>query len=514
MRRIGVLAIVLAVCTACGAGPSERPDVAVVEQGGDPAPTSDGPPAIASLQAPVRDLVWKDCKAATLDRLELGPGPGGLSLECSSFVAPVDATSTAAGSLEVGVLRARLPQTPTDAAPLVLTSGSDLASSSTLAALATGPISALLATRPIVAVDRRGIGTSTAIDCVPTPDRRVLADLGEFGPADIPDASKVAAASRAATIACTDDLAPDALAFDTAHAADDLEQLRRIWQVDSLGLLGSGNGAAVALAYAARHPAQVGRLVLDSPAATTADASTAAEYRVQGAQAAVAAFSRRCAALSCSLGPDPAAAITDLHGRAAAGELAPVSSNALLTAVSAFLGSPRGDQSSRVRELSDILAAAGRGDKAPLLDLIGATEAAVGSDGQFVARCSDGQQWPGPGQAGELAQAWSQRYPLFGSDAAIALMSCSAWPTMAPPPLPSKIPAPTLVLSGVADPIVGDGGLSTVTGTLAAAGTVWSSVSWEGSGHPVTTHSDCAQQALIRYIDAGTLPPNGGACPA
>ncbi len=517
VSRIGVAAIagaVLAACTACGAGPSARPDIAVVEQGGGSAPTSGTADRVPQLQTPVRDLDWVDCKDATLGALGLGPGPEGLAFECATLIAPIDTSGGGTAPIEVGAVRARLPQTPADAAPLVLTSGADVTSTSTLAALATGPSSGLLERQPIVAVDRRGIGASTPVDCGRTPDRRGLADLGQFTPGDASGVDEVAALSRDMTVACTDSLQPHELAFDTAHAADDLEQLRKLWQVDSLGLLGTGNGAAVTLAYAAKYPTRVGRLVLDSPAATTADATTAAEQRVQGQEAAIADFGRRCAALNCSLGPDPTAAIVALRDRAAAGELGTVSSSALLTAVSSFLGSPRGDQVGRVRELSDVLAAAGRGDLAPLQGLIGATQAAVGTDGQFVARCSDGQQWPGPGRAKELQRTWAERYPVFGADAAVGLMRCSAWPTMAPPPLPSSVPVPVLVFNGAADPVVGNGGVATVTGTLTSADTTWSNVTWAGYGHPVTTHSDCARQSLVRYLDSATLPANGSACPA
>ena len=302
-------------------------------------------------------------------------------------------------------------------------------------------------------------------------DRRALADLGQFGPSD-PAASQgvdeVATLARDATVACTDALQPSELAYDTAHAADDLEQLRRIWQVERLGILGTGNGASVALAYAARYPDQVGRLVLDAPAATTVDAATAAEHRVQGQEAALADFSRRCAALNCSLGPDPTAAITALRDRAAAGELATVSSSALLATVSAFLGSPRGDQPARVRELADC---------------------SRPRDAATPARCSDYrhdrrrdrhrrtvrrtmQRRPavaGPGRARELQEAWGVKYPMFGADAAVGLMRCSAWPTMSPPPLPGRLDVPVLVFSGAADPVVGNAGLPTVTGSLASA---------------------------------------------
>lgn len=517
VNRLGVVAVagsLLAACVACGAGPSERPEIAVVERdGGAVAPPESTVPT-PQLQAPVRDLDWVDCKDATLGPLGLGSGPAGLTFECASFTAPVDPSGGAGGPIRIGAARARMPQTPPGTAPLVLTSGSDLASSATLAALASGPSAGLLDRQPIVAIDRRGIGASTAIDCGKAMDRQELADLGQFTPGDAAPVDKAATLGRDATVACTDALQPHALAFDTAHAADDLEQLRTLWQVDRLGLLATGNGSAVALAYAAEYPSQVGRLVVDAPAATTVDATTAAEQRVQGRQSALADFARRCAALNCSLGPDPMAAISGLRDRAAAGELGAVSSSTLLAAVSGFLGSPRGDQTNRVRELADILSAADRGDVGPLQDLIRATAAALGTDGQFVARCSDGQQWPGPGRVTQLTQEWGAKYPVFGADAALGLTRCAAWPTMAPPPLPGRIAVPVLVFDGAADPVAGSGALATVTGTLTSAGTSWATVTWEGYGHPVTTHSDCARQILVRYLDTAALPSNGSACPA
>lgn len=514
VRRIGVAAIVLAACTACGAGPSGRPDIAVVERSHGSAPTTDASDRVPPLTAPVHDLAWTACTDTTLGRLGLGPGPAGLTLECASFPAPVDASIRRSTEIDIGVMRARLPQTPASAAPLVLSSGADLASSSTLAALATGPASALLERQPIVAVDRRGIGASTPLDCGKDVDRRAVADLGRFTAGDAPAVDGVAALGRDITVACTDALKPYSLDFDSAHAADDLDRLRKVWQVERLGLLGTGNGATVALAYAAKYPTRVGRLVLDSPAPTTVDAATAAEQRTQGREAALRDFGRRCVALNCALGPDPTATIVALRDRAATGGLGTVSPGALLTTITTFLGSPRGDQTARVRELADALAAADRGDTTALQAMSTAAQSAVSTDGQFVARCSDAGQPPGPSRALDLEREWSARYPVFGADAALRLMLCAGWPTMSPPPLPSAIPVPVLVFDGVADPVVGNAGIPTVTGTLSGARTAWSTVTWQGYGHPVVTHSDCARRILDRYLESAALPANGGACPA
>ncbi len=520
MRRSGVLAVcwlaVASAVAACGAGPSVRPDVAVVrnEQGNPASVATDHPESPeVDVPDPGNDFVWRECTTETLNAHGLPTGPTGLLLECAEVSAPVDSAGSVPGSFPLAVMRATVPDTPDDVAPLVLTTGSDMPSTRALAALATGPLSGALATRPIVAVDRRGTGNSQPIDCIFTADKRSLADLGEFGPGG-QSPERVAELGQEATISCTDYLQPQELMFSVTHAAEDLEQLRAVWDVDRIALLGIGNGASVALAYAAAHPEALGRLVLDSPSAATGDAELLAESRARGAEAAVDAFARQCVALGCSLGADPRATLEELHEQAAAGALAPVSANALLTALTAALGAPAADLQSRVRELADVLSAARDGDVLPLLDIVSTAEELLSTDGQWVARCSDGRRWPTAMRAAELQSDWSATYPLFGADIAVAATSCAAWPSMPAPPLPSAVDVPVLVTSGAADPIVGDAGLDTVTGVLTAAGAPWSVLKWQGAGYAATLHSSCVQSRLESYLTDGTLPPNGSLCPA
>ena len=516
-RLAAILGIVVAVCCSCSGGPSDRPNVAVeVEHhGGRGEPTTTKPEdQIPQLQAPKGDIDWRECTGAMINLFGLAPGPPGLVFDCGEFSAPIDAAGNIYGTFTVGALRARLPQTPTDALPLVLTSGSDRSSSGTLAALATGPGSAILPTRPIVAVDRRGIGNSQPIECMAADTRRGLADLGQFSTGEGDAADRVAELSEAATIACKDFLQPQELAFDTAHAADDIEQLRLIWQVDSLALLGTGNGARVALSYAAKYPAQVGRLILDGPEGLGLDGQTLAANRLQGAEAALTAFATRCVGLQCSLGPDPRAAVADLVGKARRGELPGVSANSLLTAIAGFLGSPRSDQPSRVAVLADALSTAGRGDLTQLNAIVLREEATTGSDGQFINRCSDTLQWPTPPQVRNLQTEWAQTYPVFGVEGATSLLVCSAWPVGSGTNPPTDLKIPVLALSTAADPVVGDAGLGPITGAIGNAGGKASAITWQGWGHPVFAHSGCAQTAIVKYLDTGELPENGTVCPA
>jgi len=93
-------------------------------------------------------------------------------------------------------------------------------------------------------------------------------------------------------------------------------------------------------------------------------------------------------------------------------------------------------------------------------------------------------------------------------------MDCSAWPVSGTPPLPTKLNIPVLVMVGIADPVVGNGGTASVTGALGAAGAQHATVTWQGWGHPVFTHSGCAQRALLDYLKTAKLPADATACPA
>jgi pimeloyl-ACP methyl ester carboxylesterase len=513
-------------CAGCGAGPSSRPGVAVQRSGqsGGSSTTSTAPsrqpPAIG---VPRSDLAWTDCTRQTLDQLGLGAGPAGLVLECAQFTAPIDITGAVYGTTTVGALRARLATTPANAAPVVFTSGTDRASTATLAAMASAGSTQLLAAHPVVAVDRRGIGASAALNCIPADVHTQLADNAQGQPGDPVDT--MASLSTQATSACKDFLEPQDLTYDAAHAADDIDQLRQQWQVNRIALIGTGDGALVAGGYAAKYPDRLARLVLDSPNAFGENQQAVTEQRAQGEEAALTAFAQRCVALHCSLGSDPRAAVTALVANAAAGQVpdasmrdrsAPslLSASAVLTAVSGFLGSPRGDQSDRVPELADALSAAGRGEVTALRALADKETDAKFSDGQFVSWCSDLQQRVPLQQIPGLRSDWGRKYPVFGDQAALGMATCSAWATMDPPSAPRTLKMPVLLFSGASDPVVGNGGIGTVTGALGASGSPLTVVAWQGYGHPALAHSGCAQQLAVHYLDSDALPPGGAACPA
>src|SRR6185312_10132648 len=176
----------------------------------------------------------------------------------------LDSINNATGTVSIGVVRAHSAETPPDAGPLVVTTGSDLPSSVQLPVWLTRAGTDILKSRPIVSVVGLAIGKTDELNCRDTFDRTEMHDQAQFESGNDPVAN-LAEIVVTATTNCTDTISPGDSAYDNSHAAEDLERLRTTWDVPALALLGIGNGAQVALAYAGRHPDKVSRLIIDSP---------------------------------------------------------------------------------------------------------------------------------------------------------------------------------------------------------------------------------------------------------
>jgi pimeloyl-ACP methyl ester carboxylesterase len=475
--------------------------------------TSTGADGPTQIIAPKHDLVWKDCTAKEFGDAGT-PAIPGVVLECADYDADLDPVSGATGTLSIGVVRARSVQTPPDAGPLVFTTGTDLPSSLQLPIWLSRSGADVLKTRPVVAVDRRGMGMSSPIDCRDEFDRQEMREQAQFTSGDDPVAS-LGAITTTATTGCTDVIAPGDSAYDNARAAEDLERLRSTWDVPGLALLGVGNGAQVALAYAGSHPEKVVRLVLDSPIPPAVAAEAAAEDQAKAQQGALDAFAVQCVAVNCALGPDPKGAVDALlssarAGRGPGGASVAVLANAIITA----LGYPSGDRVGSTVKLANTLAAARTGDTNQLNSLINQADAIRGTDGQFVNTCSDALSRPTPDRVRELVVAWGKLYPQFGTVAALNMVKCLNWPSGSPPKDPKGLKTNVLLLGVQNDPIVGAQGVPATAATVINAGATSKRVMWQGIGHGASIYSACALPPVLGYLETGKLPPTDTFCPA
>nr|WP_090344081.1 alpha/beta hydrolase [Mycolicibacterium malmesburyense]CRL75201.1 TAP domain-containing protein [Mycolicibacterium malmesburyense] len=509
------LASVAAVVAACSPGLAANPRFATDSGAGpqgepETTKTAEGPPAV---EAPKNDLAWRECTSRVFSDAAVPPVPG-VTLDCATYDADLDPINGASGSVSIGVVRARVAQTPEDAGPLVMTTGSDLPSSIQLPVWLSRSGADLLNTHPIVAVDRRGMGMSGALDCRDLFDRQEMLDQAQFQSGDDPVAN-LGAIVQTATTSCTDTIAPGDSAYDNSHAAEDIERLRSTWDAPALALLGVGNGAQVALAYAGSHPNKVARLVLDSPLPLGIAAEAAMEQRVKGEQAALNAWAAQCAATNCALSPDPKAAVDALlsaarQGRGPNGAAVSTVANAIATT----LAYPRGDRVESGNALAAAIAAAQSGDPGPFTDLIARAESLRDTDGQFVNSCSDSLNRPTPDRVRELVVAWDKLYPQFGTVGALNLVNCLNWPSGSTPEEPKNLKIPVLLLGTQNDPIVGNEGVAAVAASVINAGSANKRVMWQGIGHGASIYSPCALPPVLGYLDSGKLPDTDTFCPA
>ena len=514
MAGAGLLTTTLIV-SACAVGPDPGPDLVSGDHGENPATSSSATPPPPALTAPRQDLAWRECGSATAARFGVTAPPGAI-VECAEFDSPVDPAQPDVETLTVAATRVRTSATPADAAPLALTTGSDMPSSRALLLLASDQGRELLRSHPIVAVDRRGLPQSNPLDCMTRAERAAMADNGlSAGRSPAARIAELATNASSASDGCTETLTPYQLDFSIAFAASDLETLRNRWGVDRLGLIGIGEGADVVLAYSSLHAAHVGRVVLDTPTPFGANARDRGLARSTGVQAGLQTFAQRCANLpGCTFGTDGVATMTRLMDKAAQGRLANLSDTRVLAAITTAVALAP-NRPDALTSIASAITAADRGDVRALSALADDADALRLSDGALVSRCNDVYGPVGQNEIPTLIDTWSRQSPLTGTDSALSLMRCNGWAAGNPTAAPGSLPTPPLVLNGTNDTINGGNGANALRATFLNAGIAPVTVGWEGIGYSVLARSSCAAQTVAEYLGPTPLAgPTDRGCPA
>ncbi|RDH09442.1 alpha/beta fold hydrolase [Tsukamurella pulmonis] len=508
LATAGLAVGAILVLPACAPVPAPTPDyVTDFGKGGGAAPGSPEAPKGPEWKASAKDpLAWQDCTNRLASRYGTPPAANA-TLQCATLTVPVGGAQV---PLRLSVTRAKVPGTPDAAAPLVLVGGTEFTGQRAVATLASGD-SPLLANRPVVAVERRGIGASGALGCRTVEDQAVLRSGGDPGPDVGRRIAAIGDAAQRAATACGDVYESTIADYTATAAAEDLEALRTAWNVPTLGVLAVGDGSTTALAYAAQHPKQVARLVLDSPVRYGGTELQRAEDAARGTSATVDALAAQCGP-GCALGADPAAAIRGIIDDAAAGRLGPFTDVDVRRAVVLTLGIGAGDRDARISRLATALQGARTGDAAPLRALLRSADEALGTDGQFIARCSDASTKASPDQIAASARTWGPEFRL-GAAAALELGACAAWPTMPEPPKLSELDVKSVVATSAADPLTARTALDTLNGQLTVVGAQPSQVTWGGIGDGALIRSSCVQKSVIGYLDRLDAPSTR-ACPA
>jgi pimeloyl-ACP methyl ester carboxylesterase len=155
--------------------------------------------------------------------------------QCGQLAVPLDPSGGSAGTLTLNMKRRVAASNPTSAAVIGLAGGPGQAAIPVAAKIAAN-IAPALATRDLVVFDQRGTGSSGRLTC----------------------------AGRATVSGCATSIGPSRAFYRTAESVEDIEAIRQAAGYAKLVLYGTSYGTKVAEAYAAKYPANVEALVLDS----------------------------------------------------------------------------------------------------------------------------------------------------------------------------------------------------------------------------------------------------------
>ncbi|WP_245777953.1 alpha/beta fold hydrolase [Lentzea xinjiangensis] len=499
----------MSVLTACSAGPSTRPVIAVRGEENQPVDQSAlaGPQPVPPLSEYRKDsLAWSACNEQMKDRLGDGVPQGDLTYECSRMTAVLDPPGRPGrGTIGIALMRVG---TGKSALVVVNDPGGEPGTMKAARLAATLPKD-VLSTYTIIGVDRRGTGRSDGMSCVPQTTR---AQLVEHDPAETEQSNLVVAAGEASQ-ECVLDLEGRLTAFDSWRAAADLERLRDYLGVDRLNAIGLGEGSRVITTYAQRYPARIGRIVLDGAPDPALDQVGVLESRATAAEATFEAFARDCKLRGCALAnprEDVQALLQQLRTTRIRGDYVDLTPGSALNAILAGLA-----DRPRWPALADAVVKARAGDGAGLFALIDPLvndldENPPRFDAGLVIGCNDTATRIPPDRVKALSADWRGKYAMFGALFARRLLHCNPFP----PPKDEKLDAlksapPIVVLSTANDPSTPAPGTEHTAQRLPGSALI----GWQGSGHGALGLSGCATTAVRDYLIDAKVPSNGTVCP-
>ncbi len=473
-------------------------------------------------------ITWTDCDAQITGLIAGTPGSErDLFFECGRTEVPIDHDEAGGATLPLFLVRAQLAgQTDRIGSLLVNPGGPGGSGADAALSLALSLPEDVLRRFDLVGFDPRGVGLSTAVECIP-PELKDRQTAAEPRPMTQEQVEGVLALADEVAEGCVEEYGDALGTFNTVDTARDMDLLRESLGDEQLSYLGYSYGTTLGSTYAELFPENVRALVLDAAVDPDADAQTEVESQAAGLEASFDAFAANCTGLvsGCPLGGEPRRFLDELLAQAAGtpipsaapGESRTATPGVIMTAVLAAMYDP-----GSWPQLSQSLATArNNGDAAGLFSLADrySGRLADGSytnqtDASVAINCADTpeDETYSAEQVQALAQDWGTRYPLFGAGAATSLYTCSVWDAPRTP-LPERDAdgsAPILVVGNAGDPVTPLPGAEDMAADLTAG----SLLIWQGQGHTAYPKTPCITDAVNAYLIDLTVPQDGLTCPA
>ena len=382
----------------------------------------------------------------------------------------------------------------------------------------------------VVGFDPRGVGASTAVDCL--TDAELDAERAGANDPATPSASATEERAQKMGEACTSKTSTSGLLdhIDTISVARDLDILRAVDGQQALTYLCYSYGTYLGATYAELFPANTGRLVLDGAVDPSLSAEELALGQAKGFEASLRAYVESCQSskLGCPLSGDVDSGVSQVREFLESTKTAPVptsDSKRPLTydlAVYGVLGSMYQTQAwpSLTLGLSQAMGKEGKPDGSALLklaDLVSfresdGTYSNNGAEALMAVNCLD---YPVQGDNASWeknAKAIKETSPTFGSQLLYPDAYCQGWghtSSRKREKITASGAAPILVVGTTGDPATPYAWAQALAEQLESG----QLLTWEGDGHTAYGRSnDCVKKAVDTYLLNGTMPDKGLTC--
>ncbi|MEV7973454.1 alpha/beta hydrolase [Cellulomonas sp. NPDC089187] len=502
-RTLALTAVAALALAACSAGDG-RTDTDATPSPVVPTSVPDGAEKIYAQQ-----IDWSSCG----------------DLECATVTVPLDWSDPSGDTIDIAVNRHQA--TGEKLGSLLINPGGPGGSGiDALSSIALGGFGDdVIAAYDLIGFDPRGVGQSTAVDCVGDAEMDALVSADY----DFSTDEGVAAAEAAyATLGkgCLANTGPLLEHVDTVSAAKDMDVIRAVLGDDTLTYVGYSYGTQLGATYAALFPQQVGRLVLDGALDPTLSSQELSLGQAVGFENALRAYVTDCQnGTDCPLTGTVDEGLTQIRAlldQATATPLPTGTDGRTLTGALAFSGIalPLYDESSwsyLTMGLREALA----GDGSVLLQLAdlyydrdaSGTYTTNSTVAFWAIGCADDRGTTDIAQMRADAAEIEAAAPTVGSFFGYGGVLCANWPVAEAGGLDSYTAegaAPIVVIGTTNDPATPYTWAESLTATLGDSATL---LTYEGEGHTAYGRSNsCILDAVDAYLVDGTVPADGTRC--
>ena len=491
-----------------------------------PATASASPAIPAGLESFYNQKIsWYDCAKKGMEEVKSGENTG---FTCTKVKVPLDYSNPGGETIEIAAKKRAA--SGESVGSLFVNPGGPGGSGIQLAEASGSYFSKnLTGSYDVVGFDPRGVGSSTAVDCL--SDAELDAErAGTNKPAVVSAVSTVERAQKMNTACESKTSTPGLLDhIDTISAARDLDILRAVDGQQTLTYLGLSYGTYLGATYAELFPGTTGRLVLDGAVDPSLSFEELNLGQAKAFEVSLRTYVENCqSSKGCPLSGDVDSGVSQIREFLESVKTAPIPTSddkRPLTydlAVYGVLGSMYQTQlwPSLTLALSQAMGKAGTPDGSALLAIADAVSSRQ-SDGSYsgngaealmAVNCldypvqGDNTSWE------EEAKAVNEASPTFGSQLLYPDAYCQGWghtSSRKREKITASGAAPILVVGTTGDPATPYAWSEALADQLESG----QLMTWKGNGHTAYGRSnDCVKKAVDTYLLNGTMPAKGLTC--